>query len=126
MRFAVVLVAGLSLAGCAGSPVGDAMAGPEKLAARDDATCQSYGARPGTDAYVACRMNVANQRQAEHQARYANAQRSFDNLSRIGEQQQAQTPPPIVMQPAPQTIIVQPRQPSLSDTLGSYQRQRGY
>lgn len=29
----------------------------------DDAQCRSYGAKPGSDAYVACRMNLANTRQ---------------------------------------------------------------
>ena len=29
----------------------------------DDAQCRSYGAKPGSDAYVACRMNLANARQ---------------------------------------------------------------
>jgi GTP cyclohydrolase III len=28
--------------------------------AQDADTCQSYGASPGTDAYVACRMNLQN------------------------------------------------------------------
>ena len=29
----------------------------------DDATCRSYGAVPGSEVYVACRMNIANNRQ---------------------------------------------------------------
>jgi hypothetical protein len=28
----------------------------------DDATCRSYGAVPGSEVYVACRMNIANNR----------------------------------------------------------------
>jgi hypothetical protein len=29
-----------------------------QIAANDDARCQSYGAKPGSDAYVSCRMNM--------------------------------------------------------------------
>jgi hypothetical protein len=29
----------------------------------DDATCQSYGATPGSAVYVQCRMNISNQRE---------------------------------------------------------------
>ena len=88
MRLAVLVVAGLGLAGCAGSPVGDAIAGPEKLAARDDATCQSYGATPGSNAYVQCRMITAQNRDENHRARLAAAQQSFAAAS-----QAAQAPP---------------------------------
>jgi hypothetical protein len=34
----------------------------------DDARCRQYGAKPGTDAYIACRMNVANTREAADEA----------------------------------------------------------
>ena len=54
------------LSGCAGSVVGDAIRGPERLAADDDAYCQSIGARPGTDAYTSCRMHVTDARDARH------------------------------------------------------------
>lgn len=43
----MILIFGVLLAGCAS---------PERLAARDDATCQGYGAKPGSDVYIACRM----------------------------------------------------------------------
>lgn len=36
---------------------------PQEMAAGDDGTCQSYGARPGTDAYIQCRMSRDQQRQ---------------------------------------------------------------
>ena len=29
---------------------------PEEIAAADDAQCRSYGAKPGSDAYVNCRV----------------------------------------------------------------------
>lgn len=47
---------------------------PEQLAVRDDATCQSYGAQPGTDRYTNCRLQVAQQRQQALQAFYAQLQ----------------------------------------------------
>jgi predicted ATPase len=34
----------------------------------EDQQCQSYGAKPGSDAYVACRTQVANQRSANRAA----------------------------------------------------------
>jgi hypothetical protein len=52
----------LTLGGCAGSMVGDAIAGPEKVAARDDAYCQSIGAAKGTPQYMNCRMTLTQQR----------------------------------------------------------------
>jgi hypothetical protein len=36
---------------------------PQSLAQQDDATCRSYGAVPGSDAYVNCRMQRDNTRQ---------------------------------------------------------------
>lgn len=48
MKRLVVVALGLALAGCAGIK--------DHLAAKDDDTCKGYGAQPGTDVYVACRM----------------------------------------------------------------------
>lgn len=45
------------LGGCAMGP------SPEEISAGDDSTCQSYGARPGTEAYTQCRMSRDQQRQ---------------------------------------------------------------
>jgi hypothetical protein len=39
-----------------------------QIAANDDARCQRYGAKPGSDAYVSCRMNIDNQRNANAHA----------------------------------------------------------
>jgi hypothetical protein len=50
----------LGLAGCAT---------PQQISARDDQVCQSYGASPGSDAYVACRMQQQRLRvQADQEA----------------------------------------------------------
>jgi hypothetical protein len=40
-----------------------ATASPQDLAQQDDATCRSYGAVPGSDAYVNCRMQRDSTRQ---------------------------------------------------------------
>jgi hypothetical protein len=67
-RIAMIVALGLTMAGCAGSPVGDAIAGPEAVAAREDAYCRSIGLTLGTPEYANCRMSVNNQRQLRHQA----------------------------------------------------------
>ena len=30
---------------------------PEEIAAADDARCRNYGAKPGSDAYISCRVS---------------------------------------------------------------------
>ena len=64
MRILGIVALAAALGGCAGSPVGDAIAGPEKLAAQDDAYCNSIGATKGTPAYTDCRLKVTQQREA--------------------------------------------------------------
>jgi hypothetical protein len=52
----------LLLAGC--------MSQAQRMAARDareDRTCQSYSAKPGTDAYIACRLTLNQQREIADQ-----------------------------------------------------------
>jgi hypothetical protein len=65
MRILGIVVLGAALGGCAGSPVGDAIAGPEKLAQQDDAYCESIGAAKGTPQYTNCRP-VTQQRETKH------------------------------------------------------------
>ncbi|WP_331372872.1 hypothetical protein [Sinorhizobium chiapasense] len=54
-------------------------------AARDDAECQSYGARPGSDAYVNCRVAQgsirAQQAQASAQRRMASQQAYWNTVN---------------------------------------------
>lgn len=57
MRIVAVVVLGLSLGGC--------LTTEERIAersAKDDQKCQSYGARPGTDAYINCRAQLDSAR----------------------------------------------------------------
>ena len=56
MNVIAALIGFLLLSGCAGSPVADAIAGPEKLAQQDDAYCKSIGLNFGTSQYADCRM----------------------------------------------------------------------
>jgi hypothetical protein len=73
MRFLVV-AAVVALAGCNSVP-------PEKLAAIDDAQCQSYGVAPGSNAYVACRMQLADQHHQDRIERKRQIASAFDDLS---------------------------------------------
>ena len=56
MRILGIVALGAALGGCAGSPMADAIAGPEKLAQQDDAYCKSIGLSFGTNQYAGCRM----------------------------------------------------------------------
>lgn len=81
----VAALAALSLAGCQGTPIGDAVIGPEKLAQMDDQYCQSIGAKPGSSVYVQCRMGRTSQRDASHQQAF---QRAGAGLSAAGASMQ--------------------------------------
>ncbi|KGF65923.1 hypothetical protein LT42_08440 [Pseudomonas lutea] len=79
-----------ALAGCANHE-----SDPAQVAIRDDAQCQSYGAKPGSDVYVQCRVALANQ---QGQANEARRQRALQMLMN----QQGQKPQqPYMLQPAP-------------------------
>ena len=68
MRVLLIIAAALPLGSCAGSIMGDAIAGPERLAQQDDAYCASIGVPAGTPSYPQCRMNLAQQRTEGHMA----------------------------------------------------------
>jgi hypothetical protein len=72
----------LSLAGCANH-------GPPRdfAAEADDAQCRSYGARPGTDAYIGCRTNLAAaKRQADAVDDAATVQAIQNSINRMSGQ----------------------------------------
>jgi len=77
-------LAKLALAGCA-TPAQRAQYAEANLIAQnntDDATCRSYGAVPGSDAYVACRMRLTQIRANEDaQASAQDAQRRMLMMS---------------------------------------------
>jgi hypothetical protein len=73
-------------------------AAKELQAGRDDAQCQSYGATPGSDAYVNCRVQLDKtatdlQAQAEKERR----QNIVKMLNSQSQQYQQQAPQPYVM-----------------------------
>jgi hypothetical protein len=39
----------------------------QAINAQDDQTCRGYGVQPGSHGYVACRMNIANNRSQQQQ-----------------------------------------------------------
>jgi len=77
MRFAAMLVALVSLAGCAqydAARQANLAAAAQAQTASDDASCRSSGAQPGTPAYDDCRKRLENQHAQEthRQDRLAN------------------------------------------------------
>lgn len=94
----------LLLTGCAGSVVGDAIAGPEAVASREDAYCQSLGLRFGTPEYANCRLATNGQRQQRHQAAMQSA---ADGLQRAAENMRPVTLPPrqCISRPVGQTVV---------------------
>ena len=86
MRKTLALLAVCLLAGCAGTPVGDALIGPEKLAQQDDAYCRSIGA-VGPN-YTNCRLFMTKDRADRHTAAINSAadsfQRAGDSFQRTG------------------------------------------
>jgi hypothetical protein len=63
----VVGMAAISLGGCFQSSQpgqGEMFASREEVAKKDDAICQSYGAKPGTPEYINCRGQQDQRRTA--------------------------------------------------------------
>ena len=89
MRIIFVIVAAVTLAGCAMGPT------PQQVAAGDDAECRSYGAAPGTDAYFNCRMAKDRQRQ-QNRAALAAALISSPPPQPVYVSPQVVAPPPSV------------------------------
>jgi hypothetical protein len=76
MRFAALLLALASLAGCAqydAERASNLAATQQAQTAADDSSCRSSGAQPGTPAYDDCRRRYANQ--------HAQSSRSQENLA---------------------------------------------
>lgn len=99
----VVVLMSMVVAGCA------SLAGPtpEQIAAAQDAECRSYGAKPGTDAYVDCRMRLV---QMEQQRRTALATAIISR---------PRPEPYMVVVPTPAPITTTPRINCTSRTIGS-------
>ena|SRR5581483_1556888 len=75
MRIIAACILALMLTGCAAYEQRQreqAAAEAAAVAANDDAQCRFYGAAPGSQAYIQCRMNLDNQR-AQMRAAVASA-----------------------------------------------------
>lgn len=94
MRILWALPIFVILSGCSGSPLGDAIAGPEKLAQQDDAYCASIGTPAGTPSYPQCRMNLTQMRESKHEG-YRN--RAMVGLAIASEMNRPTPPPPTVV-----------------------------
>jgi hypothetical protein len=64
MRRLVILIAAIGATSCSTEPEV-----PQSVV--DDNQCQSYGVKPGSPAYVQCRMNLDNQHAADLQQKRA-------------------------------------------------------
>lgn len=84
MRVFLIIPICAALSGCAGSIAGDAIAGPEKLAAQDDSYCQSIGAVPNSDRYYQCRMTLTQQRETKKNAYVAGTRGGPTVCNRVG------------------------------------------
>jgi flagellar basal body-associated protein FliL len=61
VRIMLAVIAAITLAGCANSEAAKRAAAQAAFQAEiksDDAECQSYGAKPDSDAYVRCRLAI--------------------------------------------------------------------
>jgi hypothetical protein len=69
MRIILAIVLALPLAGCLGPMSAEQIAAKKaEWATKDDETCRSYGAKPGTDIYIQCRMTQQQSRDAADNA----------------------------------------------------------
>ncbi|MGF6287020.1 hypothetical protein [Pseudomonas silensiensis] len=132
MKAWIGAVALLALAGCANHPVdcsmgiawddclpdtkgyanrqehlNDLWVAKEQQAAKDDAQCQSYGATPGSDAYVNCRVQL--DKTATDQLAQAEKERRQRVVRMLNSQSQQ------YQQPAPQPYVI-PKQTHCTST----------
>ena len=69
----LVFFLALPLAGCFEATsrppgMGEVLMSKDEVAAKDDAICRGYGAKPGTDAYIQCRVTQDQRRDAVRNA----------------------------------------------------------
>jgi len=105
MRLAIILCVGivaLTLAGCVTSQerAERAAAARARIAQEDDSICRSYGAMPGTPAYIQCRTTRDQMHQASADAE---ASRRAAALAALASTpvvvQQPQMPAPVIRPP---------------------------
>jgi hypothetical protein len=101
MRWIALLPIVILLSGCVSDKERAAQqrALAQQINRRDDDQCRSYGATPGTDQYIKCRMMIAQQRDA------ADAQRNAAVMQYL-----------LANKPTPYQIPVAPASPNLNCT----------
>jgi hypothetical protein len=67
----------------------------------DDARCRQYGAKPGSDAYIACRMNAANSQEAADEAQ----REAWLGVAQTGAAMMA-TQPPVPLPPSQDHVCI--------------------
>lgn len=100
--FVVLVFLGFCLSGCAGMQARYHAARAAQQAAineGDDTQCRQYGVASGSDAYVACRMNLANNRQRAEAAQ----QQAYSRMVEAGVE--LMKPPPVIAPPSPSSQV---------------------
>jgi hypothetical protein len=93
MKIAIIAALGaFALSGCVTAQEMEA-----RVAAKDDGDCRSYGAAPGTDGYLQCRMAIRQQHVEEYAAAAARSQAMMDNAAKAF----AYHPAPFILTPSP-------------------------
>lgn len=67
MRILAIVALSVLLAGCAARVrgTGEAYLSDQEIEAKDDATCKGFGAQPGTQIYIDCRLRLRSTRSSE-------------------------------------------------------------
>jgi hypothetical protein len=68
-------------------------------AAQDDQTCRGYGVQPGSDPYVKCRLQLAQQHSNDNMQAAADHAEAGRQLVDIGAKMMAPPPQPVLVQP---------------------------
>jgi outer membrane biogenesis lipoprotein LolB len=85
-RFVVAALGVLFLVGCASQEQIRARQAAAQAAAeaKEDQTCRSYGAQPGTQAYFQCRMTLNQQKATAEAIAEANRQATYSRMMDAG------------------------------------------
>jgi hypothetical protein len=94
----IVLVVGLSLMAAGCQPTREQLAVETK---RDEEACRSYGAKPGTDAMVNCRVTLAKTHEDDRSRRRAALLADNSDIALIAAMTQPRysAPTPVMRQP---------------------------
>lgn len=68
-RVALLAAVAVVLGGCQPRGFGEQFMSSQEMAAKDEGVCASFGAAPGTQGYVDCRLRLRSNRSAEMRAK---------------------------------------------------------